>query len=48
MATENPGRLTGGRGRLRLGAPADLVRFRWQQGDPDLAIETVLVAGREA
>ena len=47
MATENPGRFAGGRGRLRVGAPADLVRFRWQPGERDLHIETVLVAGEE-
>jgi N-acetylglucosamine-6-phosphate deacetylase len=47
MATENPGRFAGGRGRLRVGAPADLVRFRWQPGERDLRIETVLVAGEE-
>jgi N-acetylglucosamine-6-phosphate deacetylase len=29
MATENPGRFTGGRGVLRAGADADLVQFRW-------------------
>jgi N-acetylglucosamine-6-phosphate deacetylase len=48
MATEAPGSFAGGRGRLRIGAPADLVRFRWQQGERDLRIETVLVAGEEA
>ena len=34
-------------GRLRVGAPADLVRFRWQPGERDLHIETVLVAVEE-
>ena len=47
MATANPGRFAGGRGRLRVGAPADLVRFSWQPGERDLRIETVLVAGEE-
>ena len=47
MATENPGRFAGVGGRLRVGAPADLVRFRWQPGDRDLRIETVLVGGEE-
>ncbi len=47
MATGNPGRFAGGRGRLRVGAPADLVRFRWQPGERDLHVETVLVAGEE-
>ena len=46
MATLNPGRFAGGRrGTLRPGAPADLVRFRWQPGDETLHVEAVLVAG---
>ena len=41
-----PGRFAGGRrGTLRLGAPADLVRFRWQPGDETLHVEAVLAAG---
>ena len=48
MATTNPGRLAGGIGRLRLGEPADLVRFRWQPGEAELRIETVLAGGQEA
>lgn len=47
MATVNPGRLVGGRGRLTVGAPADLIRFNWQPGANDLQIDTVLVAGQE-
>jgi N-acetylglucosamine-6-phosphate deacetylase len=42
MATVNPGRFVGGRGRLRLGAPCDLIRFRWSPGDAGLTIDTVL------
>ena len=46
MATLNPGRFAGGgRGTLRPGAPADLVRFGWQPGDETLQVEAVLVAG---
>ncbi len=47
LATANPGRFVGGRGVLAVGAPADLIRFRWAPGDQDLAIETVLVLGEE-
>lgn len=47
LATVNPGRFAGGRGRLEPGAPADLVRFDWARGARDLAIETVLVGGEE-
>jgi N-acetylglucosamine-6-phosphate deacetylase len=46
MATVNPGRFAGARGVLRVGAPADLIRFRWQQGAATLAIEDVIVEGR--
>lgn len=49
MATENPARVLGhrglGRGELRVGAPADLVTFRWKPGDRTLRVEDVLVAG---
>lgn len=44
MATENPGRFTGGRGVLRAGADADLVQFRWD-GNGDIQIVNVLVRG---
>ncbi|WP_395675465.1 N-acetylglucosamine-6-phosphate deacetylase [Inquilinus sp.] len=47
LATVNPGRFTGGRGVLAVGAPADLIRFRWAPGDRDLTIDTVLVLGEE-
>jgi N-acetylglucosamine-6-phosphate deacetylase len=47
LATANPGRFVGGRGVVRVGAPADLVRFRWSPDERTLAIETVLVQGRE-
>lgn len=46
MATENPGRFAGGRGVLRVGAPADFVCFRWEEGASSLAIENVIVKGQ--
>lgn len=46
LATVNPGRFAGGRGVLAVGAPADLVRFRWAPGDCDLSIDTVLALGQ--
>jgi N-acetylglucosamine-6-phosphate deacetylase len=45
MATANPGRFAGVAGVLRVGAPADLVRFRWEQGFSTLAIEDVILRG---
>jgi N-acetylglucosamine-6-phosphate deacetylase len=45
MATENPGCCIGGRGVLRPGEPADLVRFRWTQGDRTVDIADVHVMG---
>jgi N-acetylglucosamine-6-phosphate deacetylase len=47
LATANPGRFAGGRGVLAVGAPADLIRFRWAPGDRDLTIDTVLALGEE-
>lgn len=47
LATVNPGRFVGGRGVLAVGAPADLIRFRWAPGDQDLSIDTVLVLGED-
>ncbi|GAA4990439.1 amidohydrolase family protein [Actinopolymorpha pittospori] len=45
LASAVPGRICGGRGRLEVGAPADLVAFRWVAGDPTLTMERVLVGG---
>lgn len=45
LATLNPGRLVGDYGRLKVGAPADLIRFRWMPGDRDIDIDTVLLGG---
>jgi N-acetylglucosamine-6-phosphate deacetylase len=47
MATENPGRVAGGLGMLRVGAPADLVRFTLESGETALKIATVMVKGIE-
>ncbi len=46
LATGNPGRLTGGRGRLVAGAPADVLLFDHRSGDPTLALRQVVVHGR--
>ena len=47
LATAHPGRFVGGRGRLEVGADADLLRFRWSPGGRTLAADTVLVRGQE-
>jgi N-acetylglucosamine-6-phosphate deacetylase len=47
MATENPGRFTGRRGTLHIGAEADLVLFDWNASVSALEIQTVLVQGEE-
>lgn len=47
MATQNPGRFVGQRGRLRVGADADLVRFEWDTAAAMLRISTVFVQGEE-
>jgi N-acetylglucosamine-6-phosphate deacetylase len=46
LATANPGRFTGGRGVLQVGAPADLMTFAWEPGDTTLDVRTVVAAGR--
>jgi N-acetylglucosamine-6-phosphate deacetylase len=48
MATENPGRFVGDIGRLRVGAPADLIRFTLNGDPPFFRVEAVLVQGRES
>lgn len=45
LASGNSGRFAGGRGRLAVGAEADLIRFHWQPGDTTLVMETVLARG---
>jgi len=46
LATTNPGRLIGAGGRLAIGEPADLVRWRESAGG-ELSVENVWVAGQE-
>ena len=38
LATVNPGRFVGGRGRLAVGEPADLIVFDWAEGDEALGM----------
>ncbi|MBA3326384.1 MAG: amidohydrolase family protein [Rhodobacteraceae bacterium] len=45
LATVNPGRLVGGRGRLRPGEPADLFTFGWKPGDRSLAVSETWLRG---
>ncbi|MBF9235393.1 N-acetylglucosamine-6-phosphate deacetylase [Microvirga alba] len=47
LATRNPGRYVGGRGRLEVGARADLVLFDWQDGASRLDIAATFVEGRK-
>lgn len=46
MATALPGRFAGGRGALRPGDPADLLRFTWSPGDETLAVVEVVRGGQ--
>jgi N-acetylglucosamine-6-phosphate deacetylase len=46
MATANPGRFTGVSGILRVGAFADLLRFRWEQGFSTLEVENTIIRGQ--
>jgi len=45
LATRNPGRFAGGRGRLEVGAAADLILFEWSPGAERLAIAATYLAG---
>jgi len=45
LATVNPGRFVGGRGRLAVGADADLIRFDWQPGTDRFDIRETWVRG---
>ncbi|WP_342363453.1 N-acetylglucosamine-6-phosphate deacetylase [Terrarubrum flagellatum] len=47
LAATNPGKIIGGRGAFAIGAPADLIMFRWSPGDETLDIQSVFVGGRE-
>jgi len=44
MATANPGRFAGGRGQLKPGSRADILRFRWQDA---ILVEDVWLAGEQ-
>jgi len=46
MVTANPGAFAGGRGRLAIGEPADLIQFAWHKTTSTLLLEAVWVAGR--
>ena len=46
LATINPGRFVGHRGRLAVGEAADLILFDWEQGAGALAIRETYVAGK--
>lgn len=48
LATENPGRFVGGRGRLEVGARADLIRFEWSKGDRAIRVREAWVHGEKA
>lgn len=47
LATQNPGRFLGGRGRLEVGARADLIRFEWSAGDREIAVCETWVHGEK-
>jgi N-acetylglucosamine-6-phosphate deacetylase len=47
LATENPGRIAGGRGRLAVGAQADLMQFAWHEGQRQLEVSTVWLRGKK-
>jgi len=47
LATANPGRFAGGRGRLEIGMRADVVRFAWAPGDRALTIADTWVCGEK-
>jgi N-acetylglucosamine-6-phosphate deacetylase len=46
LATRNPGRFLGGYGRLEVGAPADLISFRWAEGATTLEIVDIVANGK--
>jgi N-acetylglucosamine-6-phosphate deacetylase len=47
LATSNPGRFVGNRGRLAVGEVADLMLFDWEEGAETLAIRETFVAGEK-
>lgn len=48
LATQNPGRFVGSRGRLEVGARADLIRFEWSQGDRQIQVRETWIGGEKA
>jgi N-acetylglucosamine-6-phosphate deacetylase len=47
LATVNPGRFVGHRGRLAVGETADLILFDWEKGAASLTIRETYVAGKK-
>jgi len=47
LATRNPGRFVGNRGRLAVGEAADLILFDWDEGAASLDIRETYVAGEK-
>lgn len=47
LATQNPGRLVGGRGRLEVGARADFIRFEWSKGDREIRVQETWLRGEK-
>jgi N-acetylglucosamine-6-phosphate deacetylase len=47
LATVNPGRFVGHRGRLAKGEAADLIVFDWEQNAASLMIRETFVAGEK-
>ena len=47
LATVNPGRFVGRRGRLAVGEAADLILFDWEKGAASLTIRETYVAGKK-
>ena len=47
MATMNPGRFTGRRGVIEVGARADLIKFRIDEVSRNMCLESVMQGGRE-
>ncbi|OHV82719.1 N-acetylglucosamine-6-phosphate deacetylase [Rhizobium sp. LCM 4573] len=48
LATKNPGRFVGGRGRMEVGARADLLRFDWSPGDREITVREAWIHGEKA
>lgn len=47
LATRNPGRFVGARGRLEVGARADLIRFEWREGDAAIQVRETWLGGKK-